>query len=66
MIIFPYSTLVGRIGKLTLQDILDIHMRVLGYVDPSEAGRFRVNQVSQSHFLILIVLLSLFIIIAES
>ncbi|RUS73507.1 hypothetical protein EGW08_018722 [Elysia chlorotica] len=44
------STLVGRVGRLTLQDILDIHTRVLGYVDPTEAGRFRNNQVYVGDF----------------
>ncbi|KAH9507567.1 hypothetical protein Btru_051486 [Bulinus truncatus] len=39
------STLVGRVGRLTLKDILDIHIRVLGYVDPLEAGMFRKTQV---------------------
>lgn len=47
---FINSTLVGRVGRLTLQDILDIHMRVLGYVDPTEAGRFRNNQVYVGDF----------------
>ncbi|CAG5126444.1 unnamed protein product [Candidula unifasciata] len=44
------STLVGRVGRLTLQDILDIHTRVLGYVDPTEAGRFRTTQVFVGDF----------------
>ncbi|BFZ04876.1 hypothetical protein BsWGS_07915 [Bradybaena similaris] len=44
------STLVGRVGRLTLQDILDIHIRVLGYVDPTEAGRFRTTQVFVGDF----------------
>ncbi|GFO50559.1 adenosine monophosphate-protein transferase ficd [Plakobranchus ocellatus] len=47
---FINSTLVGRVGRLTLQDILDIHTRVLGYVDPTEAGRFRNNQVYVGEF----------------
>lgn len=42
---FNCSTLVGHVGRLTLQDILDIHIRVLGYVDPIDAGRFRTTQV---------------------
>uniref|UniRef100_A0A2C9K1D5 protein adenylyltransferase n=1 Tax=Biomphalaria glabrata TaxID=6526 RepID=A0A2C9K1D5_BIOGL len=44
------STLVGHVGRLTLQDILDIHTRVLGYVDPTEAGRFRTSQVYVGDF----------------
>ncbi|XP_005109027.1 protein adenylyltransferase FICD [Aplysia californica] len=48
---FINSTLVGRIGRLTLQDILDIHIRVLGFVDPTEAGRFRANQVYVGDFI---------------
>ena len=42
---FVNSTLVHRIGSIKLQDILDIHKRVLGFVDPVEAGRVRNTQV---------------------
>ncbi|XP_059142319.1 protein adenylyltransferase FICD-like [Physella acuta] len=45
------STLVGHVGRLTLQDILDIHIRVLGYVDPIDAGRFRTTQVYVGDFI---------------
>ncbi|XP_076450600.1 protein adenylyltransferase Fic-like [Babylonia areolata] len=44
------STLVGRVGRLTLQDLLDIHLRVLGFVDPPQAGRFRFTQVYVGEF----------------
>ncbi|CAL1535776.1 unnamed protein product [Lymnaea stagnalis] len=44
------STLVGRVGRLTLQDILDVHTRVLGHVDPLEAGIFRTTQVYVGDF----------------
>lgn len=44
------NTLMGRIGSLTLNDILEIHKRVLGYVDPTEAGRLRVTQVFVGDF----------------
>ncbi|XP_053313092.1 protein adenylyltransferase FICD [Spea bombifrons] len=43
------DTLVSRIGSVTINDILEIHRRILGYVDPIEAGRFRVNQVFVGH-----------------
>ncbi|XP_075070073.1 protein adenylyltransferase FICD isoform X2 [Mixophyes fleayi] len=43
------TTLVSRIGSVTTDDILEIHRRVLGYVDPVEAGRFRTNQVFVGH-----------------
>ncbi|XP_068127588.1 protein adenylyltransferase FICD [Hyperolius riggenbachi] len=43
------NTLVSRIGSVTTNDILEIHRRVLGYVDPVEAGRFRTNQVFVGH-----------------
>lgn len=43
------TTLVSRIGSVTTNDILEIHRRVLGYVDPVEAGRFRTNQVFVGH-----------------
>lgn len=42
---FINSTLINRIGKITLGDILDIHRRVLGFVDPVEAGKLRETQV---------------------
>lgn len=40
------TTLVHRIGKITLRDILEIHRRVLGHVDPIGAGNMRTTQVS--------------------
>ena len=40
------QTLVDRLpGHITMQDILQIHKRVIGYVDPIEAGIFRQTQV---------------------
>ncbi|KAJ7309838.1 hypothetical protein JRQ81_007910 [Phrynocephalus forsythii] len=45
------ATLVSRIGSVALGDILEIHRRVLGYVDPVEAGRFRTTQVFVGHHL---------------
>jgi hypothetical protein len=42
---FMNTSLVHRIGNIVLQDILDLHLRVLGYVDPVAAGRFRTTQV---------------------
>ncbi|XP_067655791.1 protein adenylyltransferase FICD-like [Haliotis asinina] len=47
---FINSTLLGRVGQLCLEDILDIHRRVLGYVDPTEAGRIRKTQVFVGDF----------------
>ena len=38
------STLVHRIGAITFEDILEIHRRVLGYVDLFEGGRLRTTQ----------------------
>ncbi len=32
-------------GQITLKDLLEIHKRVIGYVDPVEAGYFRQTQV---------------------
>ncbi|XP_066465923.1 protein adenylyltransferase FICD [Tiliqua scincoides] len=43
------TTLVSRIGSVTFSDILEIHRRVLGFVDPMEAGRFRTTQVFVGH-----------------
>ncbi|XP_078083162.1 protein adenylyltransferase FICD [Mustelus asterias] len=43
------KSLVSRIGSVNIDDILQIHKRVLGYVDPVEAGRFRTNQVFVGH-----------------
>ena len=42
---FVNSSLVYRIGSITVKDILDIHRRVLGFVDPIDAGAFRTTQV---------------------
>jgi len=39
------NTLVDKIGDITLQDILEMHKRVIGNVDPVEAGLFRRTQV---------------------
>ncbi|XP_074660158.1 protein adenylyltransferase Fic-like [Tubulanus polymorphus] len=39
------STLIRRVGAITVTDLLEIHKRVLGYVDPIEAGRLRNTQV---------------------
>ncbi|XP_007899929.1 protein adenylyltransferase FICD [Callorhinchus milii] len=43
------KSLMSRIGSVNINDILEIHRRVLGYVDPVEAGRFRTNQVFVGH-----------------
>ncbi|XP_053552422.1 protein adenylyltransferase FICD [Bombina bombina] len=43
------TTLVSRIGSVMITDILEIHLRILGYVDPVEAGQFRSNQVFVGH-----------------
>ncbi|XP_062038293.1 protein adenylyltransferase FICD isoform X2 [Lepus europaeus] len=43
------TTLVSRIGSVTISDVQEIHRRVLGYVDPVEAGRFRTTQVLVGH-----------------
>lgn len=42
---FVNATLVHRIGELTIDDILAIHRRVLGFVDPIGAGTIRSTQV---------------------
>ncbi|KAF6200068.1 hypothetical protein GE061_006368 [Apolygus lucorum] len=39
------SSLVNRIGRISIQDILELHKKVLGYVDPTEGGSFRRTQV---------------------
>lgn len=43
------TTLLSRIGSVSISDVLEIHRRVLGYVDPVEAGRFRTTQVLVGH-----------------
>ena len=43
-------TLVNRLGSITLDDILQIHRRVFGFVDPLEAGRLRRVQVYVGSF----------------
>jgi fido (protein-threonine AMPylation protein) len=42
---FLDHNLVHRAGILTMDDILNIHRRVLGFADPLEAGMFRKTQV---------------------
>jgi Fic family protein len=44
------STLVNRFSSITRDDILEIHRRVLGFVNPMEAGRFRQHQVYVGSF----------------
>uniref|UniRef100_A0A1B6DIV6 Protein adenylyltransferase Fic n=1 Tax=Clastoptera arizonana TaxID=38151 RepID=A0A1B6DIV6_9HEMI len=39
------STLISRLGGITVEDILEIHRRVLGFVDPFDSGTFRRTQV---------------------
>lgn len=39
------ATLVNRNDFITLNDILEVHKRVLGHVDPIEGGEFRRTQV---------------------
>ncbi|EAT43151.1 AAEL005383-PA [Aedes aegypti] len=39
------ATLVNKNDFITLKDILEIHRRVLGHVDPIEGGEFRRSQV---------------------
>ncbi|KAI5645080.1 fic/DOC family domain-containing protein [Phthorimaea operculella] len=39
------STLLYRLRDITMGDILEIHKRVLGHVDPVEGGQFRRTQV---------------------
>ncbi|XP_037832425.1 protein adenylyltransferase FICD [Kryptolebias marmoratus] len=43
------TTLLSRSGDITVNDILEIHRRVLGYVDPVEGGRLRTSQVFVGH-----------------
>ncbi|KAL3869905.1 hypothetical protein ACJMK2_042529 [Sinanodonta woodiana] len=45
------NTLLGKVGSLILQDILEIHRRVLGFVDLFEAGRIRTTQVFVGDFI---------------
>lgn len=42
---FINATLVNKNDFITLKDILEIHRRVLGHVDPIEGGEFRRTQV---------------------
>ncbi|XP_024130992.1 protein adenylyltransferase FICD [Oryzias melastigma] len=43
------TTLLSRSEAITVGHILEIHRRVLGYVDPVEGGRLRTNQVFVGH-----------------
>jgi len=42
---FINASLLHRVGDITLEDILDIHLRVLGHTDPTVAGQLRTTQV---------------------
>lgn len=46
-LVYINATLMNRIGTISLNDILEIHKRVMGFVDPLESGIFRQTQVSQ-------------------
>merc|ERR1712192_130818 len=39
------NTLIDKYGDISIQDILEMHRRVIGNVDPVEAGLFRRTQV---------------------
>lgn len=39
------ATLMNRVGSISIKDILEIHKRVLGHVDPVQGGQFRRTQV---------------------
>lgn len=39
------ATLVNRVGSISIKDILEIHRRLLGHVNPVEGGEFRRTQV---------------------
>ena len=45
------GSLVRSVGSLTMDSIKEIHRRVMGYVDPIEAGRFRTTQVCWIQFM---------------
>lgn len=47
---FMNNSLLGKAGNINLDDILEIHKRVLGFVDPTEGGRLRRSQVYVGHF----------------
>ncbi|OWA51442.1 Adenosine monophosphate-protein transferase FICD-like protein [Hypsibius exemplaris] len=42
---FMNDSLVRRTGPIHLLDILDMHLRILGFNDPVNAGKFRSSQV---------------------
>lgn len=44
-LVFVNTSLVQKLGMLSLDDILAIHQRVMGFVDPLDAGKFRRTQV---------------------
>jgi fido (protein-threonine AMPylation protein) len=44
------STLVNRLGSIIQEDIIGIHRRVFGFVDPVEAGQLRKHQVYVGSF----------------
>ncbi|CAI9726117.1 protein adenylyltransferase FICD-like [Octopus vulgaris] len=47
---FMNNSLLAKAGNINLDDILEVHKRVLGFVDPTEGGRLRRSQVFVGHF----------------
>ncbi|ESO03201.1 hypothetical protein HELRODRAFT_100335 [Helobdella robusta] len=45
------TSLVKRLGTIKMDDILQIHKRVLGFVDPIGSGVFRTTQVFVGNFM---------------
>lgn len=54
------ATLINRLGSIYVDDILEIHKRVMGFVDPLECGVFRQTQV---YIIILFYIVLYFLII---
>lgn len=50
------DSLLHRVGDITLQDILQIHLRVMGHTDPPVAGHLRTSQVTSLIIIIIIII----------
>lgn len=55
-----YVKLLTRLDKIEIKEILGIHRRVMGHVDPISSGYFRDRQVYISHISLGIMRLILF------
>ena len=60
---FINASLLHRVGDISLQDLLDIHLRVVGHTDPPLAGHLRTTQVRPGYLVPLVLLWCLVLVL---